>query len=73
MGKDAFLRRGWLHVKIRPGAGCMTVLHGMLARYGKRFRRRPEPRIPQKFYRIINEIPTVLLIAIVILVVVKPF
>jgi putative membrane protein len=27
----------------------------------------------QKFYRIINEVPTVLMIVIVILVVVKPF
>jgi putative membrane protein len=27
----------------------------------------------QRFYRIINEVPTVLMIAIVILVVVKPF
>ena len=30
-------------------------------------------RHSQKFYRIINEVPTILMIAIVILVVVKPF
>jgi putative membrane protein len=28
---------------------------------------------PQKFYRMINEVPTVLMIGIVILVIVKPF
>ena len=28
---------------------------------------------PQKFYRIINEVPTVLMVGIVILVIVKPF
>ena len=28
---------------------------------------------PQRFYRIINEVPTLLMILIVILVVVKPF
>ena len=27
----------------------------------------------QKFYRVINEVPTVLMVAIVILVIVKPF
>jgi protoporphyrinogen IX oxidase len=30
-------------------------------------------RHSQKFYRIINEVPTILMIGIVILVVVKPF
>ncbi len=37
------------------------------------FSRRPQPPRLQKFFRIVNEIPTILMIVIVILVVVKPF
>jgi len=48
------------------------VLHGMLARYRKDFAA-DRNRHTAKFYRLINEIPTVFLIAIVILAVVKPF
>jgi putative membrane protein len=50
----------------------MVGLHGMLAKWRKDFE---ADRIPnsQRFFRIINEIPTLLLIAIVILAVVKPF
>jgi protoporphyrinogen IX oxidase len=71
MGKDAFLGAGWLHLKIVLVLG-LSVLHGMLARYRKDFAA-DRNRHTAKFYRVINEIPTVLLIAIVILAVVKPF
>jgi protoporphyrinogen IX oxidase len=50
----------------------MSGVHGVLSKYVREFaadRRRKS----QKFFRILNEIPTVLLIAIVILAVVKPF
>ena len=50
---------------------AMTALHGFCARW-RTICRRPEPA-HAKFYRIINEIPTVLMIVIVILAVVKPF
>jgi putative membrane protein len=71
MGKDAVLAAGWLHLKIVLVLG-LSVLHGMLARYRKDFAA-DRNRHTAKFYRVINEIPTVLLIAIVILAVVKPF
>jgi putative membrane protein len=61
----------WLHAKLALVIGMMGV-HGILSRYVKDFaadRRRKS----QKFFRIINEVPTVLMILIVILVVVKPF
>jgi len=50
----------------------MTVLHGLFARWVNEFHA-DRNRRSAKFFRIINEIPTVLLIIIVILVVVKPF
>ena len=61
----------WLHAKLTLVI-VLSALHGMLVRYMKDFaadRNRHSP----KFYRIINEVPAVLMVAIVILVVVKPF
>jgi putative membrane protein len=51
---------------------AMSGLHGFFAATVKRFAIDANTR-PQRFYRIINEVPMVLIIAIVILVVVKPF
>ena len=50
----------------------MTVLHGLLSHWVRDFGL-DRNRHSAKFYRIVNEIPTVLLIVIVILAVVKPF
>jgi putative membrane protein len=50
----------------------LTVFHIMLARWRKDFAADRNTR-SSRFYRIANEIPTVLLIFIVILVIVKPF
>jgi len=62
---------GWLHGKLLLVL-AMSGLHGFLARCVKDFAADQNQR-SQKFYRIINEVPTVLMIGIVILVVVKPF
>jgi protoporphyrinogen IX oxidase len=62
---------GWLGAKLLLVIG-LTVLYGFLARWRKDFAADAN-RHSQKFYRIINEIPTVLMIGIVILAVVKPF
>ncbi len=64
-------RAGWLHVKIALVAS-MLALHFLLAKWRKDFE---ADRIPHsaRFFRIINEVPTVLLIGIVIMVVVRPF
>ena len=51
---------------------AMSGLHGFLARCVKDFAADRNLR-SQKFYRVINEVPTVLMIGIVILAVVKPF
>jgi protoporphyrinogen IX oxidase len=61
----------WFHAKLALAVG-MGALHGLLAKWRRDFERDAN-RHSAKFYRIINEIPTVLMIAIVILVIVKPF
>jgi protoporphyrinogen IX oxidase len=62
---------GWLHAKVGLVI-LLLALHGFLARWRKAFAAGVVPHSPQ-FFRIINEVPTILLIGIVILVVVKPF
>jgi putative membrane protein len=62
---------GWLHAKLLLVI-AMSALHGVLARYVKDFAS-DRNRRGQRFYRTINEVPTVLMIGIVVLVVVKPF
>ena len=61
----------WWWGKLVALAG-LFALHGVLARWRREFAA-DRNRHPAKFYRIINEIPTILMIAAVILVVVKPF
>jgi len=62
---------GWLWAKIILVLG-LSAVHGLLAQWRKDFAQ-DRNRHSQKFYRIINEIPTILMILIVLLVVLKPF
>ncbi len=64
-------RNGWMHAKFALVL-AMSAVHGMFVRYVRDFAADRNQR-SQRFYRIINEVPTLLMIAIVILVVVKPF
>ncbi len=50
----------------------LQLVHAFLANSRRKFARDQRP-YSAKAYRIINEVPTILLILIVILVVVKPF
>ena len=62
---------GWLHGKLLLVV-ILTGVHGFLAVERKKLAAGTSTHA-SKFFRIINEVPTVLLIGIVILVVVKPF
>ncbi|GAK71492.1 hypothetical protein RRU01S_17_00920 [Agrobacterium rubi TR3 = NBRC 13261] len=62
---------GWLHAKIALVV-LMTVTHVYFSRSAKRFARDENIRTA-RHWRLMNEVPTLLMIAIVILVVVKPF
>ncbi len=61
----------WFHAKFALVL-AMSALHGFYARWMKAFAADRNSH-SAKFYRLVNEIPTLLLIAIVILAVVKPF
>lgn len=69
--KGGWFAAPWLHAKLALVIG-MSGIHGILSRHVKDFAA-DKRRKTQKFFRILNEIPTVLMIVIVILVVVKPF
>lgn len=62
---------GWLHAKLTLVV-AMTFVHHLFGYWRKSFQRDENRRSP-RFYRIWNEIPTVFLIGIVFLVVLKPF
>lgn len=62
---------GWPYLK----AVCvlaLTACHGILARHTREFAGDKNTK-PQKYFRIINEVPTVLMIIIVIAVIARPF
>ncbi|KQU52290.1 hypothetical protein ASG72_08110 [Bosea sp. Leaf344] len=62
---------GWLHAKIALVLG-MSGMHGFLVGRVRDFAQDRNSR-SGRFYRIINEVPAVLMVGIVILVIVKPF
>jgi protoporphyrinogen IX oxidase len=64
-------RQGWIWVKLALVLG-LGLFHMLLARWHRRFAADEVAHSP-RFFRIVNELPTIALIAIVILVVVKPF
>jgi putative membrane protein len=69
--EGGWFKSGWLHGKLALVL-ALSALHGLLVRCVKDFAA-DKNRRSQKFYRIINEVPAVLMVGIVILVVVKPF
>lgn len=63
--------RGWWHVKLL----CVLLLsgfHGMVSRWRRGFLH-DRNQHSQRFYRLANEVPTVLMVIIVIMVIVRPF
>lgn len=62
---------GWLHAKLALVL-AMQLVHAAYARWRRQFAQ-DDNRHGATYYRFANEVPTVLLIAIVILVIVKPF
>jgi putative membrane protein len=50
----------------------LAAAHGFMARWTRDFANDRNTR-PARFYRIVNEVPAVIMLVVVILVVVKPF
>ncbi len=71
MFEGQWFASGWFIAKLVLVI-AMTIVHGLLGHWTSEFSY-DRNRHPQKFFRIVNEIPTVLMIAIVILATVKPF
>ena len=67
----ALFQQGWIHAKLALALG-LAALHGMMAGWRRAFAEDRNTR-SARFYRIANEVPTVLLIAIILLAVLKPF
>ena len=66
-----FFGATWFQIKFALVLAT-TILHGMFTQWVREFAF-DRNRRTQKFYRIVNEIPTILMILIVVLVAVKPF
>lgn len=66
-----WMKQGWLHAKLLFVL-LLTASHMMMARWRRDFAEDRNTR-PQRFFRIANEVPTLLMIGIVVFVVVKPF
>jgi len=62
---------GWWLVKF-ASVVLLSGFHGMLSRWRRDFLEDRNTR-PQRFYRVANEVPTLLLIIIVVMVIVRPF
>jgi len=62
---------GWMHAKLALVL-IMSAVHGLYSKWRKDFEADRNVR-PARFYRLWNEVPAVILIAIIVLVVIKPF
>jgi putative membrane protein len=65
------LHQPWMHVKLMCVV-LMTGFHHALSKWRKAFIH-DENKKPEKFFRRVNEVPTLLMIVIVIMVIVRPF
>jgi putative membrane protein len=65
-----FLHQAFMQVKFAMVA-IMQVLHALLSYYRRQFAKDQNTRSP-RFFRIINEIPIVLIAVIVVMVIVRP-
>ena len=62
---------GWIYVKL-ASVLAMLAMHGLMEKYLAAFQRDANTR-SSRFFRVINEVPAVLMIIIVIMVVLQPF
>ncbi len=66
-----FFAAGWFHGKLALVI-AMSAIHGYFSRLRKDFQQENNRHGPG-FYRVLNEVPTVLMVGIVVLVIFKPF
>ncbi len=71
VANPALLSQPWMHVKL-TAVVILSALHGFMARWRKDFVNATN-RHSERFYRVMNEVPAVLMVIIVIMVIVQPF
>ncbi|MGU3495166.1 protoporphyrinogen oxidase HemJ [Xanthobacteraceae bacterium A53D] len=69
--EGGWMKSGWLHGKLLL-LFILSGMHGVMARRVKDFAA-DKNRHSERYFRIMNEVPAVLMVGIVILVIVKPF
>jgi putative membrane protein len=67
----SLLHEGWLHVKL-TGVVILLVLHHLCMRWRRAFAEGRNQH-SERFFRIANEVPALLLLIIVVMVIVRPF
>jgi putative membrane protein len=67
----AYSKAGWLHAKLTLVA-LLVVYHWLCGRYLADLRE-DRSKHGARFYRVFNELPTLVLVAVVCLTIVKPF
>ena len=68
---EYYLSSGWMHAKL-AGVVCLIAFHVQCGVYMRRINQGNDDK-PHVFYRFFNELPVLLLFAIVFLVYVRPF
>jgi protoporphyrinogen IX oxidase len=71
MASEIGFNQGWLHAKLTL-VSILVIFHHLLGRWRKNFEK-GQNKHSQKFFRMMNEVPTIAMICIVTLVVLKPF
>lgn len=71
LGAHRLMGYGWLWVKLAGVLG-LSAVHGVLAAHVRKFAADANHK-SANYFRILNEVPTVLLIVIVLMVVLQPF
>jgi putative membrane protein len=66
-----YLTQPWMHAKLTFVVGLL-VSHGLGMRYRKKLITDPGA-VPHRTFRILNEVPTLLMVGIVIMIIVRPW
>ena len=70
-GQDSWHAGGWFYIKF-AAVLILSGFHGYLSKWRKLFERDQNPH-PERYFRLMNEVPTILMIIIVFMVFLKPF
>jgi putative membrane protein len=71
LGIPGMMGQGWIHAKLTLVL-LLAGFHGLCARHVRLFAHNQNTKT-HRYYRFFNEVPTLLMVAIVLLAVLKPF